>query len=83
MASLASFPLLDTIEILVHFTHRQDIPLSELAASDVKEASKILKENKSQAEKTVVLTKWNDVWDHAKSVFDADKGYMTREAIRV
>lgn len=83
MTPLANFPLLDTIEISVHYSSTKDLPLSELAASDVKQASEILKENKSEAEKRVLLTKLNAVWDHAKSTFDTDNGYMVREAVRV
>ncbi|KAI9570819.1 hypothetical protein HD554DRAFT_2169953 [Boletus coccyginus] len=78
---LANFPLLDTIEILVHYSFTKDLPLSELATSDVKQASEILKKNKSEAEKRVLLTKLNVVWDHTE--FDIDNGYMIREAIRV
>lgn len=80
---MTSFPLLDTIEIFVHSTFRRGRPLGKLAARDVKLARKILKKNKSKAEKTVLLTKLDDVWDHARSEFDPDKGCMVREAIRV
>ncbi|KAI9570818.1 hypothetical protein HD554DRAFT_2037278 [Boletus coccyginus] len=70
MGTSAKFPLLDTIEILVHFS-RQD-------PSDVKQARKILKENKSQSEKTVLLTKWDNVSNVSRCEFDAsdahDKG---------
>ncbi|KAI9570820.1 hypothetical protein HD554DRAFT_2312642 [Boletus coccyginus] len=83
MTPLISFPLLDTIEILVHSTSRKGRPLSKLAARDVKLARKILKKNKTKAEKTVLLTKLDDVWDHARSEFDPDKGYMDEEAGRL
>lgn len=83
MTPFTKFPLLDTIEIEVDCSFRQDLPLSELAASDIKEASKILKDNKAQAEKTMIVTKWNDLWDHATFGYDVDKGYMIREVIKV
>ncbi|KAF8548476.1 hypothetical protein OG21DRAFT_1516237 [Imleria badia] len=83
MTPFTSFPILDTIEIEVGCSLRQDLPLSELAPSDIEEASKILKENKSQADKTVIVTKWNHVWNHATFRFEVDKGYMIREVIKV
>lgn len=83
MKSFTSFPLLDTIEIDVHYSHTQDLPLGELAASDVKEASKILKENKSQAEKTVIVTQWSHVLEYGIPELDVEEGYMTRDAIKV
>jgi hypothetical protein len=86
-----SFPLLDTIEIDTlefdnSYSIEHNLPLSEFAASEIKEASKILKENKSQADKMVIVTKWNDVTDLTdpyKDVFDVDEGYMIRETIKM
>ncbi|KAF8548477.1 hypothetical protein OG21DRAFT_1489355 [Imleria badia] len=83
MTPLTSFPLLDTIEIFVDDDVRQDLPLREVAAADVKQASKILKENKSQAEKTLIVTKWNDVSDVNPIEFGADEQFMIREVIKV
>ncbi|KAF8129168.1 hypothetical protein EV363DRAFT_1337933 [Boletus edulis] len=64
MTMLTNFTLLDTIELHAYFGLREDLPLTEVAASEVKEASKILKENKSQAEKKVIVTKWHNIWGH-------------------
>ena len=85
MKPFTSFPLLDTIEIDTYYSLEQNVPLCELAASEIKEASKILKQNKSQAEKTVIVAKWNDltVQNPFKCEFDVDEGYMIREAIKV
>ena len=83
MAHLTSFPLLDTIEVVVHYSGSCDLRLTEHAASSVKEASRILKENKSQAEKTVLVTKWNNIWDYGSSHPDADKAYVTKEVVKL
>lgn len=52
--------------------------LVETVASDVKQARKLLKENKSQSQKTVLLTKWENVSNVSRCEFDAsdahDKG---------
>ena len=43
-----------------------------------------MKESKSQAEKTVIVTKWNDVqWDGTPIEFGADEQCMIREVIKV
>ncbi|KAF8120242.1 hypothetical protein EV363DRAFT_1374196, partial [Boletus edulis] len=52
MTPLAGFPFLDTIEILIDYHSKVDLPLSEFATLDIKKAREILKGNKSQAEKT-------------------------------
>jgi len=84
MTPLTSFPLLDTIEILVDFSRQdRDKLLSEIAASDVKEASKILKESKSQSKKTILLTKWDNVSNVSRYKFDPSDAHMIREVIRV
>ncbi|KAF8129187.1 hypothetical protein EV363DRAFT_1134803, partial [Boletus edulis] len=64
--SLTSFPFLDTIEILVNYYVRW---FSEFAALDIK-VREILKGNKSQAQKTVVLTKSNNCWDYRAYEYD-------------
>ena len=71
MTLLASFPLLDTIEIIVGIHARRDKMPSELVVQEVKEASEILKQNQSKAEKTVLVTKWNVIWDTNRFDFDA------------
>ncbi|KAF8120941.1 hypothetical protein EV363DRAFT_1570109 [Boletus edulis] len=83
MTPLTSFPFLDTIEILVSYHVRVDLPLSEFLALDIKKAREILKRNKSQAQKTVVLTKTNNHWDYRTYEFDIGRAYMTRETIKV
>ena len=81
MESLARFTLLDTIEIKVIGWHYQGEPLRELVASEVEEASKLLRENKSKAEKMVILT--NSRWIYTGFELDADREWVGREVIRV
>ncbi|KAF8126501.1 hypothetical protein EV363DRAFT_1347687 [Boletus edulis] len=83
MTPLAGFPFLDTIEILIDYHSKVDLPLSEFATLDIKKAREILKGNKSQAEKTVVLTKSNNLWDYRTYEFDIGRAYMTRETVKV
>ncbi|KAN0075552.1 hypothetical protein V8E55_011575 [Tylopilus felleus] len=85
----ASFPLLDTIEIVQVVpcdppSWRDGSPTapSEVAASEIENASRILKGNKSQAEKTVIVTKWDATWDNKRFEFVADRSII-RETIRV
>ena len=73
MTLLASFPLLDTIEIIVGSAGRRDRLPSKLVVREVKEASEILKQNQSKAEKTVLVTKWNVIWDTDRFDFDAGR----------
>ncbi|KAF8129162.1 hypothetical protein EV363DRAFT_1584620 [Boletus edulis] len=85
MSPLISFPFLDTIEILVqwHVSVPVDLPLSEFVALDIKKAREILKGKKSQAPKTVVLTKSNNYWDYRVDETDIGLGYITRETVKV
>ncbi|KAG6375870.1 hypothetical protein JVT61DRAFT_2734 [Boletus reticuloceps] len=77
MTPLADFPFLDTIEFIDNFG-------SQLSAAPYTgQASEVLKQNKSQAEKTVLLTKWTGTWDYGEYKNDADKAFVTREAIKV
>ena len=55
--------------------------MRELVADEVEEASKLLRENKSKAEKMVILTNW--CWLYAGFELDADREYVRREVIRV
>ena len=59
------------------------MPLCELAAPDIKKASQILKENRLQGVKTVMVVKWNNVPEQRQFGFDVNKAHMTREVIRV
>ncbi|KAF8126615.1 hypothetical protein EV363DRAFT_1434172 [Boletus edulis] len=83
MSPLTSFLFLDTIEILVRWYDSVpvDLPLSEFLALDIKKAREILKGNKSQAPKTVVLTQSNNCWDYR--VDETDLAYITRETVKV
>ncbi|KAF8437488.1 hypothetical protein L210DRAFT_3545794 [Boletus edulis BED1] len=83
MTPLTGFPFLDTIEILIDYHIQVDLPLSEFAALDIKKARDILKGNKSKAEKTVVLTKSNNLWNYRSYEFDSVQRYMTRETVKV
>ncbi|KAF8126620.1 hypothetical protein EV363DRAFT_1348102 [Boletus edulis] len=83
MTPLIDFPHLDTIEILVQYLYSQDRqPISEIAASAIEKAREILKGNKSQAEKTVVLRITNSHSAYRPYEFSIGK-YVTREIIKV
>ncbi|KAF8437489.1 hypothetical protein L210DRAFT_3545798 [Boletus edulis BED1] len=83
MTPLIDFPHLDTIEILVQYLICQERqPLSEIAASAIEKAREILKGNKSQAEKTVVLRITNSHSVYGPYEFAIGK-YVTREIIKV
>ncbi|KAF8126616.1 hypothetical protein EV363DRAFT_1337907 [Boletus edulis] len=83
MTPLTNFPFLGTIEILIDCDINVDLPLSEFAALDIGRAREILKGNKSQAEKTVVLTKSNNLWDYRAYQFDVGQMYTITEAVKV
>ncbi|KAG6375871.1 hypothetical protein JVT61DRAFT_2735 [Boletus reticuloceps] len=83
MTPLTDFPHLDTIEILVEYLIVQEsLPLSEVAASAIEKAREILKGNKSQAEKTVVLRRSNSFRGYGAYEFSFGE-YVTREIIKV
>ncbi|KAF8129182.1 hypothetical protein EV363DRAFT_1337965 [Boletus edulis] len=74
------------INIAPNLTHasvsmREGQPLSEVAASAIEKAREILKGNKSQAERTVILMKSNSIWGYGAYEFDGAN--MTREIIKV
>ncbi|KAF8437494.1 hypothetical protein L210DRAFT_2329720 [Boletus edulis BED1] len=76
MTPLTDFPFLDTIELIDN-----DNFGSQVAASYIGQASEVLKQNKSQAEKTVLLTKWTDTWHCGP--YENDKAFVTRQVIKV
>ncbi|KAF8437490.1 hypothetical protein L210DRAFT_946818 [Boletus edulis BED1] len=84
MTPLTSFPFLDTVEILInHLNAKKRRPLSQVAALDIEKAREILKGNRSQANKAVVLTKLNSIQGYRAYEFDVAEAYMTREIIKV
>ncbi|KAF8414773.1 hypothetical protein L210DRAFT_3513311 [Boletus edulis BED1] len=76
MTPLTDFPFLDTIELIDN-----DNFGSQVAASYIGQASEVLKQNKSQAEKTVLLTKWTDTWHCGP--YENDKAFVTRQVIKL
>lgn len=64
MALLATFPFLETIQNSVWHIHPLEVSLGEFAASQINEACKVLKENKSQAVKTVIVKRHNSTREH-------------------